>query len=38
MGLGIMFVDTVEAANELIERRGALYADRMKTNIVDFCG
>jgi hypothetical protein len=37
-GLSLVFVNTPEAANDLMERKGALYADRMQMEMVGLSG
>jgi hypothetical protein len=37
-GLSLVFVNTPEAANELLERKGALYSDRMRMGMIELCG
>jgi hypothetical protein len=37
-GLSLVFVNTPEAAAELLDRKGALYSDRMHMNMLDLSG
>ncbi|KAH9853035.1 cytochrome P450 [Lenzites betulinus] len=38
LGRGLLFLNTLDAANDLLEKRGALYADKPRLEMCSLCG